>query len=453
MSGRVSKLVSDPIQVVLDGEQIAASRGEPVVCALLAAGKFALARSPKFHRPRGPACLRAACDGCLARVDEVPNVMTCMVAARDGMQIRTQNTLGSRQVDLLRMTDWFFPEGLDHHRLFAGVPGVQALMQGFARRVAGLGRLPAEAAAPRGARRREVDVVVVGAGPAGMAVAARLAQKQRSVEVIDDQLAHGGGLRALGREDARAWEPIVRGFDEGVASGRVRLRTSTTAGALYGDDLLVIGPEGAEVVNARALVIATGAHDGVLPFEGNDVPGVMSARAGGWLLSYGVMVGKTVAIVVSDGGGPFGDAYARAARERGAPCDVVLVRGEPIRVSGSARVNACIVREGGKERKIKADALLVDAPRAPSYELSEQAGATIHHVAPGFVPRAERGKIREGVWVLGEAAGTLFEPSALARDAGDVAEQIEQYQSSTSAPNNASPPPIASPSKTPSSTK
>ena len=132
------------MNVTLDGEPLVAQRGEPLVAALVAADDLVLARSPKFHRPRGPSCLRAACDGCLARVDDTPNIMTCMLAARDGMSVVSQNRLGSRDADLLRMTDWFFPEGLNHHELFAGVPGVQSIMQSFARRVAGLGRLPAE---------------------------------------------------------------------------------------------------------------------------------------------------------------------------------------------------------------------------------------------------------------------------------------------------------------------
>src|SRR5271169_765506 len=139
----------DPVTMHLDGHAVAAERGEPAVASLLAAGYGALARSPKFHRPRGPSCLRAACDGCLARVDERPNVMTCRVAAAQGTVVKTQNTLGSREVDLLRVTDWFFPKGMNHHELFAGVPGLQGLMQSFARRVAGLGKLPVTASAPR----------------------------------------------------------------------------------------------------------------------------------------------------------------------------------------------------------------------------------------------------------------------------------------------------------------
>ena len=416
-----SRVISDPVTIVFDGQRIAAARGEPVAVALVRAGKLALARSPKFHRPRGPSCLRAACDGCLARVDDCPNVMTCMVEAREGMTVTSQNTLGSREVDLLRMTDWFFPEGLNHHELFAGVPGVQSLMQTFARRVAGLGRLPVAQVAPRTARRREVDAVVVGSGPAGMAVASRLAARGRSVEVLDDALEPGGNVRALLAEDAREWAPIVDDFRAAVARGTLRMRTATTAGAFYGEDLLVVGDDGAEVITARDFVLATGGHDGVLPFEGNDVPGVMSARAAGLMLARGVTVGERVLVVVSEGGGPFGEAYARAAKDA---CEVTLVQGEPVRVSGSSRVRAVVVRDASGERKIKADALLVDAPRAPAYELCAHVGAHLRHEPRGFFVQATKGKIARNVWAAGEVVGTPFEPKAIASAAEELATQL-----------------------------
>src|SRR5262245_46164028 len=81
---RVRASLVAPVTIQFDGEPIVAEKGEPVAAALVAAGKTAIARSPKFHRPRGPACFRAACDGCLARVDDAPNVMTCMTPAHDG---------------------------------------------------------------------------------------------------------------------------------------------------------------------------------------------------------------------------------------------------------------------------------------------------------------------------------------------------------------------------------
>ena len=430
--GRLRPL-RDPVTVTLDGKELVAERGEPLCAAFVAEGDLTLARSPKFHRPRGPSCLRGACDGCLARVDGAPNVMTCLVPAEEGTEVVSQNRLGPRETDVLRMTDWFFPEGFNHHELFAGVPGIQNVMQAFARKVAGLGKLPSEAEAPRPAERRKADVVVVGAGPSGMAVATRLARAGRAVEVLEDHLEPGGSVKALGPTEGRAFAGLVKAFEEQTAAGRVRLRTRTTAGGLYGRDLLVVGPEGASILEAEALVLACGAHDGALAFEGNDVPGVMSARAAGFLLARGVLVGEEIAVVVPAGGGPFGVAFARAlgeaCEEAGLPAEerpgVVVVHGELVRVNGSTRAKSVVVRTAEGEQTFGADAVLVDAPRSPAYELPEQAGAELAHEPRGYVVRPDAsGRVSEGVWAVGEVRGTPFDARAIEAEASVVAAEI-----------------------------
>ncbi len=141
----------------------------------------------------------------------------------------------------------------------------------------------------------------------------------------------------------------------------------------------------------------------MLAFEGNDVPGVMSARAGAWLLRRGVDLGGRVVVAVVEGGGPFGELYARQAR------GATLVTEAPTKVSGSSRVKRVVF--GKKE--LAASALLVDAPRAPAYELAEQAGAKLEHAPRGFVVRTEGGKIRDGVYAVGELVGTPLEPDAM----------------------------------------
>jgi sarcosine oxidase subunit alpha len=428
--GRRTRSLSHRVILTLDGDPVEAERGEPVAAALLAAGHRTIARSPKFHRPRGPACMRGACDGCLARVNEAPNTMTCMLPAEDGMVVVSQNRLGPREVDLLRMTDWFFPEGMNHHELFAGVPGIQTIMQGFARRVAGLGRLPTTPEAPRRAVRRHVDVLVVGAGPSGMAVASRLARAGRKVEVVDDQLVAGGGIAALAAEEAARFDGIRAPFAAAVKSGQIRLRLRTTAGAIYGHDVLLAGEEGAEVAEAEALVLAPGAHDSALAFEGNDVPGVMSARAAGFLLNHGVLAGERACVVVPEGGGPFGEAYAHAAS---AFSTVEVVFGDPISVKGASTVKGVRIRTpDGKERSLSVDAVLIDAPRSPAYELCQQAGATLAHDLPrGFVVVTHDGRIAAdgGIWAVGEVSGVPFEPRAIDANAAAVAEQIAQRKS------------------------
>ena len=411
----------NPVTVSLDGEPVVAERGEPVAAALLAAGHLALARSPKFHRPRGPACMRAACDGCLARVDGEPNVMTCRVPAADGTRVETQNVVGSRKTDLLRMADWFFPEGMNHHELFAGVPGVQSVMQAFARRVAGLGKLPKEKGVVREARRRDVDVLVVGSGPAGMAAATHFARKGRGVEVLEEALDWGGSIRALPGAQQAPWTPLVTAFGEVVSSRRTALRLHTTAAAVYGDDVLVAGADGVEVIRARVLVLAPGAHDGVLAFEGNDLPGVMSARAGASLLARGIVPGTRVVVAIADGA-PYGDVFARACAELGAECEVTVVRGTPVRARGTSRLRDVTVATEQGEQQLACDVLLVDARRAPAYELCAQAGAKLDHQRRGFVARAANGKIGAGVFASGEVMGTPLAPEAIWREAKGIAD-------------------------------
>ena len=375
------------VTLTFDGERITAEEGEPIASALVRAGRLQIARSPKFHRPRGPACFRGACDGCLARVDGEPNVMTCLEPAHEGCTIQSQNTLGSREIDLLRVTDWFFAQGLNHHEIFAGVPGVEKVMQAFARRVAGLGKIPDTAAPARKAERRELDVLVVGAGPAGMSVALDLSRRGRDVLVVHDDLEPGGVALALG-----GFEKVLEDFSSDT---KIRRRARTVAAAVYGDDVLVAGPDGASIVHARTVVLAPGAHDGVLAFEGNDLPGIMSARAGSWLARRGVTVGKKqVAIVTSEG---------RFAGALGARTKIEIVHGEPVAARGSSRVTGVVVRTEKGERKIDCDALFVDAPSAPAYELCAQAGATLHHEPRGYLVKP--GKIRDGFYVVGEVTG------------------------------------------------
>lgn len=410
----------DPVTLHFDGHTVVAERGEPAAVSLLAAGHLAIARSPKFHRPRGPACLRAGCDGCLARVDDEPNVMTCRVPAADGMRIETQNVVGSRETDLLRMSDWFFPDGMNHHELFAGVPGVQRVMQALARRVAGLGRLPTgEVTPPREAHRRQVDALVVGAGPAGMTTAMLLAKRGRRVEVVDDALVWGGSARALPGDAAKPWAELVERFANAVVMGDLRLRERTTAAAVFGEDVLLAGEEGVEVVTPGTLVLATGAHDGVLPFEGNDLPGVLSARAAGWVVTLGVEPGERVVVASADGGGPFGEACAAALR------GATLLHGVPVRARGSSRVKEVTVATAAGERTVRCDALLVDAPRAPAYELAAQAGATLVHEDRGFVVQTDQaGRIRSGVYAIGEITGMALDPAAIARAATAAVESL-----------------------------
>jgi sarcosine oxidase, subunit alpha len=409
----------------LDGESVRATEGQTVAAALLSADKISWARSTKLHRPRGASCQRGGCDGCLARIDGVPNRLACLVLAREGMVVESQNVLGTRNHDLLRVTDWFFPKGIDHHHFLAGVPGAAAVMQTIARRVAGLGELPAKPRAIVPAKRTEAFAVVVGSGPSGRAAAARLAQAapDRRVLLVDDQPFLGGSSRAFGH--------VVEG--EGLPAS-VERRPGTTAGGIFGGEMLLVSEQAAEIVKPVVIVLATGRHDGLALFGNNDLPGVYSARAACLLAHAGVCVGEKVVVV---GQGPFVTEALRLLGSRVVGEAIPLDRLRS--VEGTSRVHRVRLagletgkRSSGAERaeiEVSADALIVDAPTAASFELAEQAGATIYAAAHGYAPRdLGDGKIAPGVFMTGELRGVSWgeggDDAALVADGERVAEAV-----------------------------
>jgi len=406
-----------PVTIYLDGAPLTAEQGEPLAAALLASDKTILARSPKLHRPRGPSCFRGGCDGCLARVDGVPNVMTCLVPARGGERIDSQNVVGSRKADLLRVTDWFFAKGIDHHHLMAGVPGLSDVMTTVASKIAGMGRLPSVAVAPRPARRLETEVVVAGGGVTGIAAASRLRAAGLAVVLVDDGLQLGG---ALAGAPARAAELFARSPLAGVEV----LARSVVAGCYDGELLVVTSDGDAILVRPRATVFATGAHDGALAVPGNDLPGVLSARALCRLVHGGIVPDGPVAIV---GAGFWADELALSLGSspvlRIAPEALVDVR-------GTGGVRAVTVRESGHLAVHEVAVVALALPGAPAFELAAQAGAEVRFdPALGYVVITDdrgRAAASAGVWAAGECAGRGFDPEALHAEGERVAAAVAQ---------------------------
>lgn len=389
MPSRV-KPPTDPVHIEHDGERLTAQRGESLASALLAHDRVLLARSPKLHRPRGPYCLRGACDGCLARVDGVPNVMTCLRPVSGGERVETQNVVGVRELDLMGATDFLFPRGLDHHKLFAGVRGVSAIVQRFARRVAGLGVLPSRAGEVHEARHEEADVLIVGSGRAACRVA-REHETERVVHVDDATVA--GGRAALIEPSWRS-DPTL-----------AQVRTLTTVLSLSREPepglwALLLGPEGLTLLCVREVVLATGRHDPVLPFQNNDLPGTFSARAALALVRAGLALGRRVAVV---GSGPLGDALCLTPGTEWLRVAPETLRG----AAGRRRVSAIFTERGGKTERRSVDALVIDGPGAPAFELAVQAGGSVVHAPHGFLPQADSsGRVAPSVRCVGSVVGS-----------------------------------------------
>ncbi len=424
---RRTRAPSRPVTIHVDGEPIVADADASLASGLVGGtGDMLLARSPKFHRPRGPSCMRGGCDGCLMRVDGEPNIMTCTRTAAEGTRVERQNVILSAKVDILRATDWFFPNGMNHHTMFAGIPGVQQVMQAFARRVSGLGELPdSEAPArPEGIAEIETDVLVVGGGPFGLSAAAALSQRGLDVTVVDDRHALGGSLLGFPEGstlEGRAVDALLQKLVAEASSVRV-LRESTLIGVLEGNDWIAADRvRGITRITARAHVVATGAHDTTPLFEGNDLPGVISARAAGRLLREGVLVGDDIVI---DGDGPHARAFAIAARAAGAKVEVLGER-KVTSVRGMSRVRSVVVHGPSGKSHLDCDAVVFDGPGAPSFELAVQAGAAVQHRDDGYFVIADNSsRCAPEVFAIGESTGAPLAPNAWESAASRVSAEI-----------------------------
>src|SRR5262245_60011065 len=152
-----------------EGREVRACAGESVAAALFASGERVLSRSIKYHRPRGFFCLDGSCVGCLMRIDGKPNQKACRTRIADGMTVERQNAWPSAALDVLGAADFFFPRGMDHHTLLVKPRALNQMMQKVVRQLGGLGRLPdGKSREMPPARKRAVEVLVVGGGPAGL---------------------------------------------------------------------------------------------------------------------------------------------------------------------------------------------------------------------------------------------------------------------------------------------
>jgi sarcosine oxidase subunit alpha len=419
------------ITVDFEGEPIPAKEGEPLAVALLAAGQGVLSRSIKYHRPRSAFCLAAGCSQCLMRVDGTPNLFSCRVPAKSGMRLQRQNSYPSAKVDVFHAIDWLFPGGLDHHAMFAGVPVADKVMAKVARHLAGLGLLP-DAVAPQRAPPETLTtaVAIAGGGASGLAAAQSLAAAGVPFVLLEREDVLGGRWR-LGAPEAGAPATLTLPSTPGT------LRLRTTVLGLYtsaqGRFLAAVssGREGPRLLLVRAprFLLALGGHAPLLPFEDNDLPGILSGRAASDLLRRrGILPGEAPAVV---GHGPELPSLVQLLEEKGAHPALVLdtsstpapgvLSGRVLKAHGRNWVQALTVElSGGRRKKVACDAVLLSVPQAPAYEVARHAGARVvfrPDLGVFAVEADADGKTRaQGVYVAGTALGGTT--AAAAADSG-----------------------------------
>ena len=396
----------EAVEVRIAGSALRAYADESLAAATLASGARVLSRSLKYHRPRTFFCFEGHCSGCLVRLDGVPNLRACQAPCTAGAEVEGQNAFPSAEIDLLGAVDFLFSRGMDHHSLMTGSSVLNKLANKVVRQLSGLGKLPDVAASELPAVHRfDVDVCVIGGGPAGLAAATTTARGGRSTVLVDDQLRPGGSLRTDPRQGRQLAETR---WAEAVQSGVSVLARSTAIGFFPEDDggvLAVSAPDRLYRIYARQWIWATGGYVVNLPFPDNDRPGVLAARAVGRLLvDHGILAGDKVCIIEDAAVADDVSALTRALKAAGA--EVVRV---PLADVSGTRGRGWATAVDTRGGKVDCDVIAVAATPAPASEGPRQQGCTVvlDEAAGGFrVVVNELGQTTtKNVWACGDVTG------------------------------------------------
>ncbi|WP_422372529.1 sarcosine oxidase subunit alpha family protein [Hoeflea sp.] len=402
---------STPIGFSFDGKKLEGFDGDTLASALLANGRQLVARSFKYHRPRGILTAGAAEPNALLTVGTgsrtEPNTRATMQELYEGLEARSQNRWPSLDFDVGALNGLLSPflgAGFYYKTFMWPAPLWEKLYEPLIRRAAGLGKASREADPDCYEKCwAHCDLLVIGSGPTGLAAALTAGRAGARVILIDEHSTAGGSLLS---ESAIIHGMAAPDFASRIASelatlDNVRILTRTTAFGWYDDNVFgaverkqkhVSVPNAHLPVErlwriiAKRTLLATGAEERPLVFGGNDIPGVMMASAmRSYLNRHAVAPGKSVAIFTTN---TSGYALARDLVAAGVHVEAIIdSRAEPVEVSGIETIrvirggqvtearggkalDSITVVHAGKSETLKVDALAMSGGFSPIIHLA-----------------------------------------------------------------------------------
>ncbi len=433
-----------------DGRDYAGFPGDTLASALLAAGVRLFGRSFKYHRPRGLLAAGAEEPNALVELRSgarrEPNIPATLIELFDELEATSQNRFPSLRFDLMAVNNLvspLIPAGFYYKTFMWPAAWWEKFYEPAIRRAAGMGRASGQPDPDHYDRATLFcDVLVIGAGPAGLAAA--LAAGRRGARVVlceADPMLGGRLLSETGEIDDKpgaAWAAATEAALRDCADVRI-LRRTTVFGVydhgVYGALERVadhkLQPDAHEPrqrawrIVARRAVLAAGAIERLATFGGNDRPGVMLAGAvRTYLNRYAVAPGQRAVVLTS---GEDGMRTVTDLTRHGIEVAAVVDRRDAVSPSAArsypgGRVVATrgiptlhsvdVVDAAGAMHRIPADLLAVAGGWNPAVHLTCHLGGkpvwSDSHAA--FLP----GTLPPGMAVVGAAAGHFATAACLA---------------------------------------
>ena len=384
---------SRPVPFRWNGRDYVGLHGDTIVSALVANGVDVFSRSFKYSRPRGVLTASFVDPGCTVQVDDEPNVRAGHRRLAARMDVRPQNVWPSLAFDVKsanRLVGRFLTAGFYYKTFIKPQRLWPAYQQVLSRFAAGGIASKDSVHGYYDKRYMHVDVVVAGAGPAGLAAAIAAADAGAVVLLVEEEYELGGHLRYGGADELA----LLSDLRAQVADRRtIEVMTDAVVTGRYDDNWVAVlqrnvgsSIERLVKVRAGALVVAPGLIERPYVFAGNDLPGVMLSTAARRLINlYGVQPGQRAVVLTANVEGD--EAVADLAR---VGVEVVRVvdgrKGQGVkRARGRGRVQSVELEDG---TVIAADLLVTATGWTAPTSLINMAGdrPVWNPVAARFVP-------------------------------------------------------------------
>ncbi|AQZ32042.1 sarcosine oxidase subunit alpha [Pseudomonas sp. LPH1] len=474
--GRIDR--SQALSFTFNGQTYQGFAGDSLAAALLANGVDIVGRSFKYSRPRGIVAAGAEEPNAVLQIGsteaaQIPNVRATQQALYSGLVANSTNGWPSVNTDLMgilgKVGGGMMPPGF-YYKTFMYPQNLWMTYEKYIRKAAGLGRSPTEVDPDiYDQLNQHCDVLIVGAGPAGLAAALAAGRSGARVILADEQEEFGGSLldtrETLDGKPAADW--VAQAIAELQAMPEVTLLPRATVNGYHDHNFLTIhqrltdhlgetAPMGQarqrmHRVRAKRVVLASGAHERPLVYANNDVPGNMLAGAvSTYVRRYGVAPGQELVlstnndyayrvvldwldagrkvVAVADARSNPRGSWVEEARARGVR---ILTGSAVVEARGSKRVTgARICAIDAKAHKVTSpgevldcDLILSSGGYSPVVHLASHLGGRPEWREDilGFVPgpgngiqqRIDAGAVN-GVFALGDVLANGFEAGAKA---------------------------------------